>query len=435
MPDFLTRRNHTWHFVRRVPSEFAAFDPRGIIKHSTKIRVVDDRNGRRASLVADKLNRELEAHWRGLIGLDANDQASRYEQARLHVRALGFDFLDVGQLITLPPERTVERAEALITKGLHVNPEACAGVFGTIRQPEFPLSQLQQQHEAMVGDKIKNKSPEQRRVWRTERIRAAQNFVGVVGDKPVTQLSDADGIAYFDWLKSRVVNDEITAKTANKDINVLSGMLKDVRSRRRYPIPELFNELKVRGETEKSRVPFESDFIQRCFLSGALAGLNDEARNVLYVMIETGMRPSEIVNLQQRTIHLDAPIPFVEILPDGRQLKSEDSRRQIPLVGVALEAMKRQPHGFPRYRDKSSHISGTLNKYLKENGLRPTSDHTVYSLRHSFKDRLVAAQAQDSLIDSLMGHATGKVKYGNGPALDLKLKFLEQIAFPCPETL
>jgi hypothetical protein len=27
MPDFLTRRNGVWHFVRRVPAEFATLDP------------------------------------------------------------------------------------------------------------------------------------------------------------------------------------------------------------------------------------------------------------------------------------------------------------------------------------------------------------------------------------------------------------------------
>ena len=97
--------------------------------------------------------------------------------------------------------------------------------------------------------------------------------------------------------------------------------------------------------------------------------------------------------------------------------------------------MKRRPQGFPRYRDKSSSMSGTLNKYLKENGLRPTVEHTVYSLRHSFKDRLVAVEAEDSLIDSLMGHRTGKPKYGSGPTLELKLKFLSRIAFPVPVRL
>ena len=105
------------------------------------------------------------------------------------------------------------------------------------------------------------------------------------------------------------------------------------------------------------------------------------------------------------------------------------------MVGAALAAMKKRPNGFPRYRDKSSNLSATLNKYLWENALRPTKDHTVYSLRHSFKDRLVAIEAPDSLIDSLMGHKTYKPKYGKGPSLELKAKYLQQIAFKAPASL
>ena len=41
----------------------------------------------------------------------------------------------------------------------------------------------------------------------------------------------------------------------------------------------------------------------------------------------------------------------------------------------------------------------------------------------------MAAEAPDSLIDSLMGHKTYKPKYGKGPSLELKLKYLQQIAF------
>ncbi len=80
-------------------------------------------------------------------------------------------------------------------------------------------------------------------------------------------------------------------------------------------------------------------------------------------------------------------------------------------------------------------MSGTLNKYLEENGLRPTRDFIVYSLRHSFKDRLVTAEAEDSLIDSLMGHRTGEPKYGDGHSLKAKLKYLAGIACPVPDRL
>jgi hypothetical protein len=49
-------------------------------------------------------------------------------------------------------------------------------------------------------------------------------------------------------------------------------------------------------------------------------------------------------------------------------------------------------------------------------------DVLCYSLRQSFKDRLIAAQAPDSSIDGFMGQRTGKPTYGDGPSLELKLK-------------
>ncbi len=184
-----------------------------------------------------------------------------------------------------------------------------------------------------------------------------------------------------------------------------------------------------------ARPLYDPAFIQTRFLAGALDGLNEDARFVLYVMIETGLRPSEIVNLQVNTIILNAPIPHVRIMADGRRLKTEDSEREIPLVGVALKALALRPHGFPKYRDNATTLSATVNKFMLENKLRPTRDHSVYSLRHSFRDRLVAVETPDSLIDSLMGHKTYKPKYGKGPSLELKLKFLERIALPSPACL
>jgi hypothetical protein len=85
---------------------------------------------------------------------------------------------------------------------------------------------------------------------------------------------------------------------------------------------------------------------------------------------------------------------------------------------VSVTKFDDRPQGFPRYRDKSSNFSAVVNKYLMNNNLRPTKDHTVYSLRHSFKDRLIAAEAPDSLIESLMGYKTYRPKYGKGPSLE-----------------
>jgi integrase len=264
----------------------------------------------------------------------------------------------------------------------------------------------------------------------------SNRFQSIVGDKPVNELTTDDAVDYCEWWRERVMANETDPKTANKDIGQLSRMLKDLNIRRRLGLADIFKGLRIKGETARPRVPFATDFIQnQLFANGALDGLNEDARLVLFVIADTGLRPSEVVNLQTSAIALADTIPHVKILPDGRRLKIADSQREIPLVGAALAAMRKRPNGFPRYRDKSSSLSATVNKYLADNNLRPTKDHTVYSLRHSFKDRLIAVEAPDSLIDALMGQKTYKPKYGKGPALDLKLKYIQRIALRPPTSL
>jgi integrase len=436
MADFLTRRCGTWQFVRRVPIEFAHLDTRGVIKHSTKVRIAQDRTGRRAARVATKLNDELELYWQGLAGGRSEADLGRYEEVRRRARSFGFDYIENAQLLMLPPEQRLDRLESLVARGVANDPIARAALLGTQKRPVFRLSKLFVEYEAITKDEWRSFSPNQLRVWRNGRIRAVENFVSVVGDKPVNEVTVDDALDYAEWWRERVVSENVAAKSANKDIGQLSRMLKDISIRRRLNIPDIFKGLRLRNEIEKSRMPFETEFIQdRLLAPGALDGLNEDARYILYMVMETGCRPSEVANLQENAIHLDAKIPYIRIQPDGRKLKTEDSEREIPLVGVALKAMKLRPKGFERYRDKSSSLSATLNKYLFQNGLRPSKDHSVYSLRHSFKDRLVGAEAPDSLIDSLMGHRTYKPKYGRGPSLELKLKFLESIALRPPERL
>lgn len=436
MPDFLTRRNGTWHFVRRVPIEFAALDHRGVIKHSTRIKIAIDRSGRRAVRVAEKLNEQLELFWKGLSDGKPQEQLTSYELARRRARALGFEYVENDQLLQQAPEARLARLETLVAKGLTNDEGARAALLGAKKRPAFMLSKLFTEYEAITRNEVRDLSPDQLRIWRNGRIRAVERFVDIIGDKPINEVTPDDAIDYCEWWRDRVIEEEVEAKTANKDIGQLSRMLKEMNLRRRLNLPDVFKGLRLKGETERPRVPYDTEFIQsRLLAKDALMGLNEDAQLVLYILADTGLRPSEVVNLQENAIVLDTAIPHVRILPDGRRLKTADSRREIPLVGAALAALRKRPSGFPRYRDKASNLSATLNKYLLENGLRPTKGHTVYSLRHSFKDRLIAVEAPDSLIDSLMGHKTYKPKYGRGPSLELKFKYLQQIAFKPPELL
>jgi len=75
------------------PVECAVFDPRGIIRHSTRIRVADDRIGRRPTRVAQTLNEALEFHWSTLATRRSASDPSRYRETRRRARTLGYDYV------------------------------------------------------------------------------------------------------------------------------------------------------------------------------------------------------------------------------------------------------------------------------------------------------------------------------------------------------
>jgi hypothetical protein len=310
-----------------------------VIKHSTRIKIVNDRAGRRAARVAEKFNAELELFWKGLSNGKPMDQLTSYENARRRARALGFDYLENEQLLQEPPDARLDRVEALVAKGLANDAGARAALLGTEKRPAFMLSKLFEEYEAATKDELKDLSPDQLRIWRNGRIRAVERFVEVVDDKPVNELTPDDAIDYCEWWRDRVVDDEVEPKTANKDIGQLSRMLKEMNIRRRLNLPDIFKGLRLKGETERPRVPYETEFVQnRILAEGALAGLNEDARLVLYVVADTGMRPSEVVNLQKSAIFIDASIPYVKVLPDGRRLK-----RMTPRERFRWSALRWQP--------------------------------------------------------------------------------------------
>ena len=144
---------------------------------------------------------------------------------------------------------------------------------------------------------------------------------------------------------------------------------------------------------------------------------------------DTGMRIAEAFGLQPEDIKLDDEIPYIWIRPhEGYSLKTRSSERKIPLVGASLLAFKEFPKGFEHTGNPDS-FSNTVNKLLASHNLRPTPKHSIYSLRHTFKDRLRDIEAPEEIIDDLMGHKKSGPKYGRGHKLETKLKWLHKIAY------
>jgi integrase len=436
MTKHLTRRNGHWQFIRRVPNEFRHLDKRDVVKHSTKIRVSKDPRGTRAGRVAKVMNRDLETYWRGLVQDKAQGGAVHYADARRRARMLGFDYVETSELANRSLVEVLERLEKLASEALLDDTPSRAALLGFEERPTVKLSEVFSIFENQTKTEVKDMSPNQLKRWKNSYQLALLDLVSVVGDKSLGELSHTDVRDYVDWLDGRIDEEEIVANTANKYIGHNSKMIKEINRRLRLGLPDFFAGMRLQGGAYVSRPPFPVEFVQKQILAdGALMGLNTEARGALFLIADTGLRLSEALNLNETTIHLDCAIPHVEVLPDGRRVKTQDSIRAIPLVGCALAAMKVHPKGFPRYLDKGASFSAYVNGYLLDKGLRPTRKHTVYSLRHTFKDRLIAAKCQDSMIEALMGHSDDHPKYGSGPALDLKAEVLHVIAFKPPAAL
>jgi integrase len=202
-----------------------------------------------------------------------------------------------------------------------------------------------------------------------------------------------------------------------------------------------FRKMHFKQKTKVTKPPFSTAWLRdKVLRPEALSGWRPEIQLIAYMLVETGCRPSEIINLQPEHIHTDVEVPFIEIrgCADGetrREVKTDMSERDIPLVGVALEAAKRAPLGFPHYFDRNELVSANLMKAFRTRGLLETEDHKVYSLRHSFEKRMQEANIDYQLRCALMGHKNTRPKYGDGGELSYRRDELLKIALPYSEQL
>jgi hypothetical protein len=147
------------------------------------------------------------------------------------------------------------------------------------------------------------------------------------------------------------------------------------------------------GMDAKVVQPFDEDELQTI----AAKCLDDgEAGLIAGLQTESGLRVSEAAFLQIADVHLDAPIPFIDIVANvKRRLKNAASARKIPLLGISLlagrSAVVKAGTGsvwlFPELVSRGSNVaSKTVNLWLKEtiggNPFRPRLECFSLSSRH-----------------------------------------------------
>jgi len=431
MSDYIFVRGDIYYYRRRVPEHVAPYENRSVIKISLGTK--DEKEAlRKASIYNDY----IEEYWRSLIKTGGkSDIEAEYRAAVKLAKAHGFAYKNVVEIAKEPLEEIVDRLQ-VATKAIE-RKKTVSSVLGGNAQPETLLSACIEKYWPLCADRLINKSPDQIRKWKNPRIAVMNSFIDVIGDKALSEVTRGDVLTYRQWWMDRVESGEVVAATVNKnmmyvrDILQMVGMSCEIET----DFELLFAKIRLK-EIERSRPPFDVLYVQNTLLCpDRLNGLNLEARLLIYAMADTGARESELIGLCEDDIFLDDPIAHIWIRArKNRALKTVTSERKIPLVGASLYAFEQLPSGFTHYRNADT-ASSTINKYLRENDLKPTPDHSLYSLRHTFKDRLRDAQAPEEIIDELMGHKKSGPKYGRGHIMERKLEWMRKIAFNIPKFL
>lgn len=412
--------------MNRVPARYASVDPRKFVwvALNTDSRAL-------AEIKAGPVWDAMLEGWEAKLAGDAGDAESRFAAAQQLAEMRGFRYAPMDKVADLPLDQLLRRIEAVSEDHRTKTPDLreAAALLGAVDEPGISISKALEMYWDLAREKTLGKSQDQLRRWRNPRIKAVKNFIDVVGDKLLAEITPDDMLDFRNWWMDRIEAREIGANSANKDLIHLGDVLKTVNRMKRLDLDLAFDGLSFREGEARQRPPFSDSWIKEKLLAdGALDGLNDQARAILLVMVNTGARPSEIANLGPGQIFVDADVPHISITPEGRQLKSAYAKRVIPLCGVSLGAMRLHPSGFPRYRDKPG-LSATVNKFLVQNNLLETPDHSLYGLRHSFEDRMLAAGIDDRIRRDLFGHRLDRERYGKGASLEHLQRMVQAISF------
>ena len=263
--------------------------------------------------------------------------------------------------------------------------------------------------------------------------RNIKSVIELLGDRPLDEYSSSDAATYRDFLLKK----GLTTNSVKRNFAYIRSIINLCIQEHGLDCKNAFSRVYLPDlDDSKKRKPIPRENIRQ--IQQDCREEDDEARWLVALISDTGMRLSEAVGLSVDDITLDDDVPHIDLKPHRwRGLKTRGSQRQIPLVGASLWAAKRvkatntnSPYAFPRYtsanRTNANSASAAINKWLKS---RVPDGCVVHSFRHSLRDRLRAVQCPSDMIDQIGGWTTAGVgqSYGDGYELSKQLEFMSAL--------
>ena len=263
--------------------------------------------------------------------------------------------------------------------------------------------------------------------------RATNNLINLIGDKPIDTYSRSEA----NLLRDSFFERGLSRGSVDRMFSTIRAVINFTAKEIDLPAINSFSGIYL-GEEGRSpvikRLPIPLENIRS--IQKICRTMDDEARWLISIISDTGMRLSEAIGLHKDDVQLEGRFPHIALKTHPwRRLKTRGSERTIPLVGVYLWATRRACETsknsflFPRYcseeKNKANSASAALNKWLRPKVPRGC---VVHSFRHSIRDRLRAVECPHDIADRLGGWTVAGVGegYGSGYPLDVLHKWLEK---------
>lgn len=272
------------------------------------------------------------------------------------------------------------------------------------------------------------------KTFHTAAERACTYLVEACGLKQLTSYTRADALKFCEWLVARGINGASVVRVFTTLKALINFAIAEHALDTRNPFSGVYLDRKD-GIVERKPI---SNTQLRC-IQAKCRGVDDEMRWLVALVSDTGMRLAEATGLLLEDLHTEATPPFVRIAPHSwRSLKTDSSKRDVPLTGSSLWAANRilanrgsSRFAFPRYNKGNStnanSASAALNKWLKQYVPEGCSMH---SFRHSLRDRLRAVECPADIVDQIGGWQTDGVGHGYGEGYPLQVcsSWMDRIA-------
>lgn len=342
-------------------------------------------------------------------------------------------------IVSAPIEDSIEMVP-LEAYGQMPNPDpiTIAAVGGVAQPPAMTMREALEQFQTDSSDMWLNLGNRERQKKWNKYKEAVTDFEKEMGaELDVLKLTKKQVYEYRSKLLDRVKEGLIKVDTVRKKLMWLRVIV-----RHAYEIAEMKEDsspfenlrpIKGIGDEEK-RPPILNDEAVAIRKHFAEVGADPEMVAICAVLENTGAHAMEIVKLAKGDIILDADIPHLLIRPNEHRamLKTDNRIRAVPLLGIALEAMKRFPDAFPSFcRDNGNgKLSDAANHLIQQ--IAPGK--TTYGYRHRMADLMKAKKYEYSFRTAILGQSDGKKMigdhYGTEYPLEVKLEILNNCLPP-----